>query len=413
MPIGNSKAGLFGGKALVPGGSATFTSPGTFTVPTGVTKVNITGVGQPGNSGNPGNSAPSPSRPGAGGGGGGGGTGDYRQFVYGCTSSGDAHHNQIGRHGGNGGGYQRTLPHAPGAPSGQGEQGTAHNWAPLGASCPGFSGGHYFGNPGQPGSPGPAGNPGNSGSAGATSSGLGYSFPGGAGGNGGHGGSGGSGGGGGEAGSPGGARYIVYCWGGQPVQGSGTNNGGGSAGSGGFPGGGNGQGQSGCPNRGGGGAGSCTNGGPGNACAWCTRSQGGGYVQGCHHRPTNYCPCNGTHDWGEHTQFIAKTGGDGGFRYSPANSVNPLCYNGSCETNRIRMWRSGGGGGGGGERETASGGAGAGGGGRGNGGQGSSPGNPGQPASPAPYTNVTVQPGGSYPISASSPGTVHITWDPQ
>ena len=71
MPIGSSKLGVLGA-GLVPGGTETFNAPGTFSIPPGVKKVSVTGVGgtgNPGNSGTAGNSG----NPGTGGGGGGAG----------------------------------------------------------------------------------------------------------------------------------------------------------------------------------------------------------------------------------------------------------------------------------------------------------------------------------------------------
>jgi hypothetical protein len=60
MPIGSSKLGVLGA-GLVPGGTETFNAPGTFSIPPGVKKVSITGIGGSGNpgttgtAGNPGN----------------------------------------------------------------------------------------------------------------------------------------------------------------------------------------------------------------------------------------------------------------------------------------------------------------------------------------------------------------------
>lgn len=54
MPIGSSKVGLFGGKPIVPAGSETFNSPGTFVVPEGLEIVTVSGNGSTGNAGNPG-----------------------------------------------------------------------------------------------------------------------------------------------------------------------------------------------------------------------------------------------------------------------------------------------------------------------------------------------------------------------
>jgi hypothetical protein len=53
MPIGSSKLGVLGA-GLVPGGTETFNAPGTFSIPPGVKKVSITGVGGTGNPGTPG-----------------------------------------------------------------------------------------------------------------------------------------------------------------------------------------------------------------------------------------------------------------------------------------------------------------------------------------------------------------------
>ena len=55
MPIGVSKGGFLGGKTPVPAGSQTFNAAGTFTVPVGVTKISVVGVGGSGNAGNTGN----------------------------------------------------------------------------------------------------------------------------------------------------------------------------------------------------------------------------------------------------------------------------------------------------------------------------------------------------------------------
>lgn len=56
MPIGASKSGLLGA-GIVPGGSETFNSSGTFVAPPGVNNVSITGYGAPGCPGAPGNQA--------------------------------------------------------------------------------------------------------------------------------------------------------------------------------------------------------------------------------------------------------------------------------------------------------------------------------------------------------------------
>ncbi|MDC1355590.1 hypothetical protein N8205_01965, partial [Flavobacteriaceae bacterium] len=65
MPIGTSKTGIMGA-GITPGGSETFNSTGTFCVPSGITKVNLSGYGGVGGAGGDGN----PGGPGAGGNGG-------------------------------------------------------------------------------------------------------------------------------------------------------------------------------------------------------------------------------------------------------------------------------------------------------------------------------------------------------
>jgi hypothetical protein len=50
MPIGSSKLGVLGA-GLVPGGTETFNASGTFSIPPGVKKVSVTGVGGAGNPG--------------------------------------------------------------------------------------------------------------------------------------------------------------------------------------------------------------------------------------------------------------------------------------------------------------------------------------------------------------------------
>jgi hypothetical protein len=71
MPIGSSKLGVLGA-GLVPGGTETFNAPGTFSIPPGVKKVSITGIGGTGNPGTSG-TAGNAGNPGTGAGGGGGG----------------------------------------------------------------------------------------------------------------------------------------------------------------------------------------------------------------------------------------------------------------------------------------------------------------------------------------------------
>ena len=54
MPTGTTRVTLFGGVSLTPGGTQTFNSPGTFTVPVGISSVTVIGKGGTGNPGNPG-----------------------------------------------------------------------------------------------------------------------------------------------------------------------------------------------------------------------------------------------------------------------------------------------------------------------------------------------------------------------
>lgn len=164
MPAGTPKVALFGGKSIVPGGTQTFNSPGTFTVPVGVTKINVTGKG---GSGNPGNS----SNAGNAGSGGVGGTGGYGYTVkpY-CPCNGQ--------------GGTQTSPTAPGL----------GGYLQCGIPQAGLNG-----------NPGSAGNPGNAGNA---STGFCLTFPGGAAGNGAAAGSGGSKG---TTGSAGGTLYAYYA----------------------------------------------------------------------------------------------------------------------------------------------------------------------------------------------------------
>ena len=79
MPAGTPKVALFG-RALVPGGCQTFNSPGTFTVPVGVSKINLVGKGATGNSGASGNAG----NPGGGGAGGLGGSNNITMCVPCC-----------------------------------------------------------------------------------------------------------------------------------------------------------------------------------------------------------------------------------------------------------------------------------------------------------------------------------------
>jgi hypothetical protein len=154
MPIGSSKLGVLGA-GLVPGGTETFNAPGTFSIPPGVKKVSVTGIGGTGNPGNSG-TAGNPGNPGGGAGGGGGGGASSPCPTPGVTSGGSG-----------------------GASPGGGNGGAGGNQNPP----------SFFANAGSPGNAGSNGNAGSAGSAGSpgntgcSSSGLGQTFNGGAGGN--------------------------------------------------------------------------------------------------------------------------------------------------------------------------------------------------------------------------------------
>lgn len=233
MPVGTSKVTLFG-RSLVPGGTQTFNSPGTFTVPVGVTKVSITGqgaTGSPGNSGtagNPGNagtggtggSAGNAGNPGTGGGGGFGGNYRGADRTFQCPSLPSVIfpytlYRQTGMVGGAAGGgpVSGGTQHpclAPGSlpawtcQSNFYAGGLSGNAGTAGSSGSAGSGG-TAGNPGAAGNPGNPGAAGNTGSSGTPSTGLSQTFSGGAGGNGGAAGNAGSGGSAGNAGNPGSA----------------------------------------------------------------------------------------------------------------------------------------------------------------------------------------------------------------
>jgi hypothetical protein len=243
MPAGTPKVNIFGGKKIVPGGTQTFNTTGTFTVPTGVKKVNITGRGGSGNPGNPGNSSPGSPAGANGGGGGGGGT------IYGAvTGLWPGANSGIGGCGGGGVGI--------GGPGASWRNNPPYSSAENGAA----------------GSPGGAGNPGTPGNTGTPSTGFGATFLGGNGGNGGFGGSTGAGGAGGNGGI---SAYIMDYGPGSPyvcsqgLGGSGGFGGGPAAGGCGAPG---------SPynsinsGRGGGGAGVCNSGSLGS----CPCAQGAG-----------------------------------------------------------------------------------------------------------------------------------------
>ena len=456
MPIGTSKVGALGG--LVPGGSVTFNSSGTWAVPPGVKKVSITGkggTGNPGVAGNPGN----PGNPGSGGGGAGsngssasygcgiqtapGGTGGIAfkpaaiPIMCGCTPlwgpspQGWADPTHWYRNDSN-----RNLYAMPFA------QGGLNTCPYQGAIRPGQSGA-VNGCTGGTGNAGTAGQAGQAGNSGQPSSALGNTFPGGAGGsappggaagNGGTGGTGGSGTTGGNGAGNGGNAL--------PVRGLFT-------------------GPSGPHNNkfvraatGGGGAGVVNSGQPGNPtyivnAPWpnciaaisnpATFSGAGGTdpavsnnrqsCRGIGYPPT-YFPTEA---------FLTQGGNGGGLVPSPASGTiaifgrSPLsmrpCLGPSSRQYlsqfnpaplRPSLVRAGGGGGGSGQpgapgsQLTTT--AGAGGGGRGNAGNagGNSPTVSGQAATPVTFNCVPVTPGTPTPITVGTPGgQVVISWNPQ
>jgi len=415
MPIGTSKVGALGG--LVPGGSETFNAPGTFSIPPGVKKVSITGVGgagNPGNTGNPGTTG----NPGSGGGGG---------------TSGKFSPTQ---------GY-----HARGGAAWAGTDGNLTSVRVPGGPCNGA----FSGSTGNSGSAGSAGNTGSAGNPGQSSSGLGNTFCGGAGGNAGAAGNAGNSGSGGGGGATGNSGPLG-------TGGSGGNGGGQGTpayivpGVGGFSGG------------GGGGAGATNDGttiavGSYTVTPQINASYGGrgglttGYnfpvapTPGC--RPRYVSP----------SCFPAQTtGGNGSSGSGPRNDTpsnqfsspfcagsaalggpfGPLCGQGinlRSTQNQPSTWytpipincpgfaaiRSGGGGGGSYNPslnpQNATGGGGGGGGGRGNagnaGGAGGA-GGTGGAGTPTTFNCVPVTPGGTAPITVGTPGgQIVISWNPQ
>lgn len=357
MAIGSSKIGVLGGGG-VPAGSQTFNASGTFTVPSGVSKVNITGVGGSGNAGNPGNSG----NPGHGGGGGGGGGAQFvRNYTVPCPESGP---------------YIAQQALATGSAAGRG------GWHPQLGYCSQNTA--YTGNSGTAGSPGSAG------SAGQSSSGLSKTFTGGNAGGAGNAGTAGSGGGGGTQAF----TTITHqgpSWSVHQPKGCGGSIGGGQgggilAGSGYYDGS--------CYHRhgggGGGGAGHCNSGNP------AVRTPGFGFQSSGYQGGTA-----GTTGGGQ--------GGQGGTAFPSLVRAND---GGQINTGNNRA----GAGGGGGSYITSGGGVGGGGGGGGGRGQlggSGGTGNPGGAASPASYNCLPVTPGGSYPIVVASGGQVKISWPAQ
>lgn len=430
MPIGTSRIGVLGA-GVVPGGCQTFNASGTFTVPPGVSKVNITGKGGTGNPGNAGNSG-NPGNPGTGGGGGGSGASIRTGFNCGPTNDFIC---------GNAGGYA----YKSGCSTNQ-FPGLLPNASPIVAA--GGNGGPGPNNgPGNPGSAGASGNAGNAGSAGNpgntgnTSSGLCKNFTGGAGGNAGAAGAAGNGG----SGGPGGSG----------TSGGGSN--GGPAGSGGGAGGNGYNGPYGpCPFRqfggaGGGGAGVTNDGQAGQngrsysptaPCntylgaiggTWsCTSAPFGSYdgclvprgvprnvVGGISKGTPNILPFNYSAG-----QSINAAGNPGNCQRRNASSFNPFGGNPAPGNPTFpTIFRSGGAGASGGYRCTSPFGlqsvamsGGGGGGARGVAGNagGSSSTPSGSAATPSTFNCVSVTPGGSYPITVASPGgQIVISWNPQ
>lgn len=446
MPIGSAKIGVLGA-GLVPGGTQTFNASGTFTVPPGVKKVNITGKGATGNSGNAGNPG-NAGNDGRGGSGGGGEKGRCPNF---------------GQGGGAGGIVFLNAPISSAAP-------VPYNGYPanflrggVGARPAPIATAGQAGPSGNAGSAGSAGSAGNTGQA---SSGLTYNFAGGAGGNAGSAGNAGNGGTGGNGGG-------AACFPGPTcsMPGGAGGNGGGAGASGptkniNWPGAG------GCPSRfggsGGGGAGVTNDGQAGftacqtpepvlrpdpntRNCASNTYGAAGGTTSSfglpvASTPMTPYYPAGIPSDSSGGAGGLGRSSSGKGFLGGPQFCTNPYggyqasgpcgwsggtqaranrCYgntpgpvvNAINNTNPALRSGSGGGGGGGGPGGMPRGGGGGGGGGRGNagnaGGTGGA-GNAGSAGTPVTYNCVPVTPGSPYPITVGSPGgQVVISWNPQ
>lgn len=446
MPIGSAKIGVLGA-GLVPGGSQTFNASGTFTVPPGVKKVNITGKGGTGNPGNAGN-AGNPGNPGTGGAGGGAGG-----VFPGCGTPGWSQYQaQSG-----GRAYKGSPFSCPNAVK-QGSQGngnTPYSSPPGIGANPGNAG--CSGIAGNAGTAGNAGNPGNPGCA---STGLSKTFNGGAGGNAGAAGAAGNGGGAGPGGGGGGgASFNQLPTGNYPTApGGSAGTGGGSGGPGrpanapvppaGSPGtvftAGSGGGGAGTTNSGENGTAGTTF-SPGflpfsNKCAFnvCVVRKGGNYPLVSGPLPNN----GGTTP----TFNPNMVGGPSGVATPPSavfqamdsitlaqgsppanvNRTSFCSFSGNCKPGILRA--GGGGGLGGimttnmpcGARNSApsirTGGGGAGGarGGAGNAG-GNSTGGAGSAGTPSTFNCVPVTPGSPYPIVVGGPsgGQVVISWNPQ
>lgn len=443
MPIGSAKIGVLGA-GLVPGGTTTFNASGTFTVPPGVKKVNITGKGGTGNPGNPGNPGNAGNQ-GTGGGGGGGGGQINNNFPGFCVYRGGC------------GGYAfKSSPfivNSPGSPSTT-TAGARGNANPLCCGNNGNAGGS--GGSGDTGNAGTAGTAGTAGNAGNSSTGLCKTFNGGAGGNAGAAGSAGTGGAGGPGGNGGGGAAYNTPKPAYPIAPAG------SAGTGGGPGG---VGRPAAAPRpppgtgtyftggiGGGGAGTTNSGGTGAAggtyspfpVSFCGNypfwppliSQGGTY-------PSVTAPLPNNSTWNP-TLNPSMVGGPSGSFLGTRDGLNAVTltvgnnppanvtrlsfcnFTGNCKPGILRAGAGGGhgsmvssnlpapnagfmcyirtaGGGGGGAR-----------GGAGNTGAGGS-GGTGSAATPSTFNCVPVTPGSSYPIVVGGPsgGQVVISWNPQ
>jgi hypothetical protein len=420
MPIGSSKIGVLGG--LAPGGSETFNAPGTFSIPPGIRKVSITGrggTGNPGNAGNPGN----PGNPGSGGAGGSGGYGIGSPFPGATNISA-----------GYGGSVMKFC--LPGGNL-------------FGASIPQMARGGGIGGTGGPGASGQAGSAGsagNPGNPGQSSCGLGNTFPGGAGGNAGVGGAAGNAGTGGPGGGVGGQGNLPTA--GSPGP-AGPGGGAGGTGNRSGPGGpcnthygGKGGGGAGAVNSGAtgqslpannptlglrplGGTGNATaairnplpaiysgmspstQGGPGGSVTG--QPQGGAGIVALQSDGTNYNrDLSGPYPFGPAYQKVGARNNISQFNPVPA---------------RPEVFRSGAGGGGGAAaftpmpfNSTGSSGGGGAGGARGNAGNagGGSPTPAGAAGTPQTFNCVPVTPGGTAPITVSSPGgQIVISWNPQ
>lgn len=360
MPIGTSKIGVLGA-GVVPGGTETFNAPGTFSVPPGVSKVNITGKGGTGNPGNAGGS-------GNDGTGGYGGTGASYSVSFCCVPQ---------FYGGGPGGYGGNQNSFTSPAGNSGSAGTAGNTGTASTGLGQNFAGGAGGNAGNAGTGGAAGNPGNQGAAGNPG---GYF----------------------QAGTPnkrapggGGAgdtnsgvagtenpQFISYSTGGT------------------------------------------TGGGPGGIAAgqaWSIPGSGVQYNRGSISpifpevlAPTSNNPCgSGSTGCGNRGPWPGTPNRCFPY-YTHSNSTPPGLQSaaGAMRGRNANVTRAGAGGGSHspGNPTNVSGG----GGGRGSAGNAGNPGNPGSAANPSTVNCVPVTPGSPYPISVGSPGgQIVISWNPQ